>query len=278
LDAETHRDALGLAGSQSAGTFAAWGTPQIKWHQSRGAASGLMASLLAAEGFNASQDILTHPDGGLLNIYSDGGRPDAVTDGLGTTWEMEQLALRRWPVASALQALVSICRSFHSEGVRVSDISELRVAVSQQTYDMYHELGWKSKFQSHLSPRYIASVVLHEGLCWLDQFEQGPRSDTSIDDLANGVELEVDDALQLDGADVTLGMSDGSTRHLRMEVPPGDPANRLPRDELVAKFHEAREDLLEEAAAAELLDMLLNIEQVGNVADMARLMRGRSTA
>jgi len=37
LDAERQRNAFGLAGSQSAGTFAHWGTPTIKFHQSRGA-------------------------------------------------------------------------------------------------------------------------------------------------------------------------------------------------------------------------------------------------
>lgn len=275
LDATQHRNALGLAGSQSAGTFAAWGTPQIKWHQSRGAASGLLAALLAAEGFGASEDILTHPDGGLLNVYSDGGRPEAVTHGLGITWEMEELTLRRWPVASALQGLVSVCRSLYRDGVRVDEIREIRVGLSQQSYSMYQDLGWKSKFQSHLSPRYIASIVLHDGQCWLDQFEEQRRLDPSVSDIANAVVLEVDEGLHLDGATVMLVMSDGVTRRARIDVPPGDPANRLPRDELISKFHEAREDLIDDVAAAELLDMLVNIEQVRNVADVARLMRAR---
>ena len=54
LDAERQRNAFGLAGSQSAGTFAQWGTPTIKFHQSRGALSGLLAALLAEQGFTAS--------------------------------------------------------------------------------------------------------------------------------------------------------------------------------------------------------------------------------
>ena len=47
VDAETMARAFGLAGSQAAGTFAAWGTPTVKFHQCRGALSGLMATLLA---------------------------------------------------------------------------------------------------------------------------------------------------------------------------------------------------------------------------------------
>src|SRR5262245_31077407 len=40
FDAETMARAFGLAGSQAAGTFAAWGTPTVKFHQCRGALSG----------------------------------------------------------------------------------------------------------------------------------------------------------------------------------------------------------------------------------------------
>ena len=49
FDAETMARAFGLAGSQAAGTFAAWGTPTVKFHQCRGALSGLMAALLAEQ-------------------------------------------------------------------------------------------------------------------------------------------------------------------------------------------------------------------------------------
>ena len=40
FDADTMARAFGLAGSQAAGTFAAWGTPTVKFHQCRGALSG----------------------------------------------------------------------------------------------------------------------------------------------------------------------------------------------------------------------------------------------
>src|SRR3989454_8305981 len=107
LDAERQRNAFGLAGSQSAGTFAQWGTPTIKFHQSRGALSGLMAGLLAEQGFLASTEILAHKDGGLFNAYSDGGQPDAVVADLGKRWALEQIALRLWPAASSIQTVIT---------------------------------------------------------------------------------------------------------------------------------------------------------------------------
>ena len=89
--------AFGLAGSQAAGTFAAWGTPTVKFHQCRGALSGLMAALLAEQKFRATREFLTAKDGGLYNAYVDGGKPELATAELGERWELMQIALRPWP-------------------------------------------------------------------------------------------------------------------------------------------------------------------------------------
>ena len=48
---------------------------------------------------------VTAPDGGLYNVYADGGRPAAVTADLGQRWELEQIALRLWPSASSTQGM-----------------------------------------------------------------------------------------------------------------------------------------------------------------------------
>src|SRR5688572_2591195 len=88
LDADRQRAAFGLAGSQAAGTYAAWGTPTVKFHQCRGALSGLMAGLLAQQKFVATREFLTAPDGGLYNTYSSGGKPDAAVARLGEHWEI----------------------------------------------------------------------------------------------------------------------------------------------------------------------------------------------
>src|SRR6185295_3162736 len=78
--------AFGLAGSQAAGTFAAWGTASVKFHQFRGAVSGLMAALLAEQDFVATREFLTTPDGGFYSTYSGTGPTNAATAGLRERW------------------------------------------------------------------------------------------------------------------------------------------------------------------------------------------------
>jgi 2-methylcitrate dehydratase PrpD len=110
LDARQMRNAFSLAGSQSAGTFAHWGTPTIKFHQSRGALSGYLAATLAETGFEAGADVLTAEDGGLYGTYSDGGLSATVYNMHGQLpWDNRFQALLSAPFVSAVILADGVC-------------------------------------------------------------------------------------------------------------------------------------------------------------------------
>src|SRR5688572_26978795 len=149
FDAETMARAFGLAGSQAAGTFAAWGTPTVKFHQCRGALSGLMAALLAEQKFVATREFLTAKDGGLYNTYSNGGKPEAAVADLGKRWELEQIALRLWPSASLMQGMNSaLFDLLAKEDINPAKVKSVRVALSPMAFDMHGTLPrYKGKFE-----------------------------------------------------------------------------------------------------------------------------------
>src|SRR6185295_5165498 len=141
FDAETMARAFGLAGSQAAGTFAAWGTPTVKWHQCRGALSGLMAALLAEQKFVATREFLTAKDGGLYNTYAAGGRPEAAVADLGRRWELEQIALRLWPSASLTQGMnTALFDLIEARAIDPAEVKTVRVMLGQTAFDMHGNL------------------------------------------------------------------------------------------------------------------------------------------
>ncbi len=137
-DAATMARGFGLAGSQAGGTYAAWGTPTVKFHQCRGALSGLLAALLAQQGFVANPDFLTCPDGGLYSAYSGGGHPARVTAALGTRWELQQIALPAWPAAAPLQGMITaLFDLLDRHALRAEDVTHVRVALGQRAFDLH---------------------------------------------------------------------------------------------------------------------------------------------
>ena len=239
FDAETMARAFGLAGSQSAGTFAAWGTPTVKFHQCRGALSGLMAALLAEQNFRATREFLTAKDGGLYNAYVDGGKPELATADLGRRWELMQIALRLWPSASLLQGLATaLFDLLEQHTVDPAAVRTLRVALSQQAYDMHGHLpNYQGKFDALISGHYAAAVALHDRALTLAQFEPARYDDPALRRFAQQqVAFVADPALTGVQATVEMQLADGRTLTARCEHPRGSLENPLSPAQVEEKF------------------------------------------
>lgn len=268
------RNALSLAGTQSAGTFAHWGTPTIKFHQCRGALSALMAALLAEQDFVAAEECLSAEWGGLLSAYSDGGDADAITADLGERWHLEEISLRPWPAAGNLQSVVTaLIALIESHGVRPDEIERVDVGMPPTGYRMYEAIGWDDKFHAMLSPRYMTAVVLHDRRCWLDQFTPERISDPVLDAFARErVTIVMDPSLGEAGATVTIATNDGRALIERREHPHGDAADPLSRDEVVDKFQQASDGLLASEAADRAIEMLNNLAELERVSDLCQVL------
>jgi 2-methylcitrate dehydratase PrpD len=273
------RRAFGLAGSQSAGTFAQWGTPTVKFHQSRAALSGLMAALLAQTGFVASEEVLTHPDGGIYTTYSDGGHPDVVVNELGSHWELENISFRLWPLASSIQSVVTaVFGLIEKYDLRPEQVKHLRVGLSETVYKMHGAISWENRFRALLSAPYAAAVVLHDRRCWLDQFSTERVRDPQLDAfIRERVEVRLDPSVEATGAVVDVETTTGQTYSDRRAVPKGDPADPVSYADLEHKFRAAAAGILSQDAQDELLGMIQNLESV-KVRDLTNALRASRQA
>lgn len=274
LDAARFQNALSLAGTQSAGTFAHWGTPTIKFHQSRGALSGLMAALLAETGFKAGPEVLTAAHGGLFNLYSDGGNPAAAVAGLGETWMLDTISLRLWPAASSIQSVITAMFALiEAHDLSPEEVEHIDVGLSKTVYDMHGSLPWDNKFRALLSAPYVTGVVLHDRACWFEQFRPERISDPDLDAfIRSRIRVTVDDSVKGTGAAVAIRTRDGRTLTDRRDYPRGDAADRLTRAEIVDKFRRSANGLLTPEQTERAIEMLIGIEDLADMADLCAVL------
>ncbi len=278
LDASAMARAFGLAGSQSAGTFAAWGTPTVKFHQCRAALSGLMAALLAEQGFAATEAFLTAPDGGLYAAYAEGGRPEDAAAGLGARWELERIALRLWPAAAALQDVLTALAAL--EPVAVDDIEQVRIALSRTPFEMHGGFAtYAARFEALLSAHYVAAVYLRDRTLTLDQFEPACYDDPALRRFAAGkVVVAHDPALAGGQAAVTLAMTDGRALSARCDHPLGSPENPLPRARIEDKFRLYAAPRLGPERAEAAIAAIEGLEDLPSAATLMELLRPQREA
>jgi 2-methylcitrate dehydratase PrpD len=275
LGPDAARDAIGLAGSQASGTFAGLGTAQVKFHQARGAVSGLLAGLVAEAGFDGAPRILTAPDGGLFTTYAEGGDPARLTDGLGEGWELLEISLRRWPAASSLQAVVQASLSLLATGdAQPGRVRSIRVRLPEGSYRLNGEATWDDQLGAFQSARYVAAVVLHDRRCWLDQFAVARLADPALDQFARErVTVEIDPALSPSGAAVTYEAPDGSRRTEVVAAPLGAPSAPLGWDEVVAKLGEATAGGAMAGRAGAIVEAVAGLDAAPSISALTKALR-----
>jgi 2-methylcitrate dehydratase PrpD len=281
FDAETMAKAFGLAGSQSAGTFAAWATPTVKWHQSRGALSGLMAALLAEQKFLATKEFLTAKDGGFYNTYSNGGKPEVAIADLGQRWELEQISLRLWPSASSTQAMNTALFDLVEQHAPAFDkIKKARVSLSEAVYNFHGKLpNYKGKFDALISAHYVAAAILHDRTLTLAQFEPARYDDPKMRRAAAElIEVRSDSAIKGNVCEVEIEMADGKTLKTRCEHPRGSPENPLSRAQIEAKFRTYAKGVISESASDEVVAAVTRLEELGSVRRLMDMLRRSAKA
>jgi 2-methylcitrate dehydratase PrpD len=276
FDADTMARAFGLAGSQAAGTFAAWGTPTVKFHQCRGALSGLMAALLAQQQFAATREFLTAKDGGLYSAYVDGGKPGAAIAGLGSHWELERIAMRLWPSASLIQGMTTaLFDLLGKHNIEFGRIGKVRIGLSRQAYDMHGGFSvYKAKFEALLSAHYTAAVSLHDRALTLAQFEPARYDDARLRRFAaEQVEVRPDASVGGSQAVVDIETADGAMLSARCEHPLGSFENPLSRAQIEQKFRAYAKGVLPDAHVAEVIGAVGRLEDLGSIRRLMELLR-----
>ena len=271
FDGETMARAFGLAGSQSAGTFAAWGTPTVKWHQCRAALSGLMAALLAEQDFAAARDFLTAPDGGLYSTYADGGLPELATRDLGRRWELRRIALRLWPAATALQdVLTALAELVSAHRPDFGDIERVRLALPETAFRMHGGFAvYRAKFEALLSAHYVAAVYLRDRTLTLDRFEPACYDDPALRRFAaERVDVVHDPDLKGGGAVAEVETVRGARHSARCEHPLGSPENPLSRTQVREKFRTYAGAALGEAEVERTIAAIDGLETFGSAREL----------
>ena len=276
FDAETMAKAFGLAGSQAAGTFAAWGTPTVKFHQCRGALSGLLAGLLAEQKFLATKEFLSHKDGGLYNTYADGGKPELATGDLGERWELEQIALRLWPSASSTQGMnTALFDLIEQHKIEPDKVRKVRIGLSKPVFDLHGGLArYKAKFDALISAHYTAAIILQDQKLTLAQYEPARYDDPKLRKAAvEQIEIRPDPALTGVQSTAEIELADGSRLSARCEHPRGSYENPLTRAQIEDKLRTYASGVLSEAQAEDVIASVNRLEDLGSARKLMDALR-----
>ncbi len=275
LDADGVQRALGLAAMQAGGlnTFIESGDMTKSIHPGKSALAGILSAQLARLGATSSPSVLEHPKG-YLNAYSTDPKPEALTRGLGTSWEILQNGFKHFPSVltshSPIQATLAI--------VNKHSIDPRQIArIINETYEtvMMHFANKEvdSEMAARLSVPYCIAVSTVDRKLTPAQFSRARFSDPLVREVLSKTELIANaefNKLRPDNfpARVTITMKSGKSFQEMVLFPKGDPQDPLSASELEEKFRANVADKLSPASATQLLDSIYALPQAPDASEL----------
>lgn len=285
LNEEQMVRALGNAGTQAAGLweFLADGAMSKHLHPGRAAQSGMLAALLAREGFTGATRILEGERG-----FCRATAPQFDLSKLTT-----RLGQQPYKVEENSFKIHASCRHTHPavdvvlDLVRRYDLRPDRVlAITVRTYrtalDITANHQPSSVYAAKFSLPFCVALALVKRRCTLADFTPENLYHPEVRELMGRVSLVVDaelDALHPERwpAAVEISTIDGQVYAGRTDFPRGDPENPLTVEELLEKFYGLVGGLWGEEKAKALGAAILNLEEVEDVSGLFKLNPGRDT-
>ena len=162
-----------------------------------------------------------------------------------------------------------------NHGISADDIASVEVVFPRFDYvnRPFPETGLDGKF----SVQYTTAISLLDGEVTVDSFTNERRFAKDVEALLPRVKLIVDDAIPSDfdrmHCMVSVTLKNGTRHSERMEKLSGWVGQPLTREERLKKFHSCARRVLDRPAAERAVELVDNLERVGNVREMMDIVR-----
>jgi 2-methylcitrate dehydratase PrpD len=275
-------DALGLAGTQSAGLMAAqYEAMSKRMHHGLAARNGFYAAGLAAAGYTGIKRVFERGYGGFLSVFGEGHDPDAslLTGELGQRWETTIIMVKSYAAMGGLHGAIDAARKLRSS-VAPQDISTIDITVGETVY----KHGWwlperpLNPIGAQMNIGYATAAALLDGNVLPEQFTAARLDSDDIWALIAATTVHLDESLA--DADITakfrtdvaVTTRDGAVHHARVALPHGAPNDPVTNDELVAKFHGLADRVTSRGRAEAIERAVRNLDGLADVNNLIDLL------
>jgi len=267
LDDTQTLNALGNAGTQSAGLweFLNTGAMSKHLHAGRAAEAGILAADLAQLGFTGPPAILEGPQGLYAGACPDAD-PGAVIRNPEDPWQIHQTSIKPWPSCRHTHPVIDAALEL-SNTISPENILSVDVSIYQASIDVCDRPDPQSEYEAKFSLQHCVAISLLDGKCVFGSFD--PASRERVSDLRSRVSVRASDAYSSAypadwGGEVTISLEGGGKVTAARNSCRGDPELPLNENEMISKAR----DLL---AFAEVNDIEAVINSVLSMADGGNL-------
>lgn len=275
LSSEQMAWALGSAGTQAAGlwAFLVENAMSKQLHPGKAAANGLLAALLAREGFTGAKSIL-ESDKGFFRATSQDFNEARCLEGLGRDFFFEGNSLKyHASCGHTHSAIDAVLEATAGRPTEPEEVSAVHVRLYQAALDLLGKVEPKSPYLAKFCLPFCIATALLYGRVGLEAFSEERLADERLRLLMRKIHIQPDPTLtslfpRMWPARVEILGTDGKTRVGACNYPKGDPENPLTVEEVEEKFRWMTRGVLPGHQGDNLLKSIGGLEELDDLAGL----------
>lgn len=265
--------ALGLAASQPVGLRESFGSMNKSFNPGAAASAGILAALLAANGFDSSPGMI-EAKRGWANTVSTKQDYREITEGLGTRFEAALNTYKPFPCGIVLHPPIDAALKLRKANkIDPAAIDRVELKVHPLVLELTGKPAPADGLESKFSVYHAVAVAIIEGAGGLKQFSDRAAKDPAVLALRDKVKPVVTPGIHEAQVDMTIVMKDGTKFHQFIEHAVGSVEAPLSDAELAAKFTDLADGILPAAQAKKAMDVCWNVEKLASAAEIAASAR-----
>ena len=188
---------------------------------------GVLAAMLASNGFNSSTEIIEGRVG-FTKIYSASQRNDLVLAGLGEHWMITGNGYKPYACGVVLHPLIDAAIAVSRRTPEsVSDIASVEVLVHPDVIRITGVDNPDSALMAKFSANHAAAVAFIDQAAGVAQFSDDRLADAAVQALRRRVSVAADPSFRLDQSAATVRTESGAVYEAQIEHATGTIANPL---------------------------------------------------
>ena len=276
LDEQKMTWALGIAGTQSSGFREMFGTMCKSFHPGRAAQNGLSAALLAQRGFTSSDRVLEAPRG-FAHVMSTERDFGEILDGLGEHYEIALNTYKPFACGIVIHPAIDGCIQLRNEhGLKAGDIAGIELDVHPLVLELTGKKTPQRGLEGKFSVYHSAAVAVIHGAAGEEEYSDAAVRDPDVMALRDRVTATSRPSVREDEVIVRITTTSGQvlTRHVEHAI--GSLEHPMSDLDLERKFRRLTSGVIGVAATDRLISMARGIEDLADVAEIARAGAGET--
>ena len=277
-------DVFGICGSQSSGIieYLADGTWTKRMHPGWAAHGGVIATLLAREGFRGPEKVFEGTHGFFQSFCGPTEYRFEKLLELGKIWETPRLTFKSYPHGSISHPYMDCALKLRLKYAPAPEqIVEVVCRTAQgPVHRLWEPLADKqrpaSSYGAKFSLPYCIAVMLIRGRAGLEEFTDEAIHEPSVLALARKVRYELDSTIDYPrhfSGHVKIRLADGSVLEANQAHPRGGFEDPLLPEEIEAKFRAHASLRLPRDRADQIIETVARLEQMPNITSLTDLLK-----